>query len=67
MLKIKGVNIVFFLYDWSGWWVKLEFFNLLYFVFGNEDIFYIDIDSVVVGDIIFLIIMKKIILFNDFF
>lgn len=58
-LKIKGVNTAPLLYDWPGWWAKLELFNPLHPVLGNEDILYIDIDSVVVGDITPLTTMKK--------
>ncbi|EBO6079914.1 hypothetical protein GAL64_22910, partial [Salmonella enterica subsp. enterica serovar Enteritidis] len=29
-LKIKGVNTAPLLYDWPGWWAKLELFNPLH-------------------------------------
>ncbi len=45
-LKIKGVNTAPLLYDWQmvG---KTRTFNPLHPVLGNEDILYIDIDSVI--------------------
>lgn len=64
--KIEGVNTAPLLYDWPGWWAKLELFNPLHPVIGSEDILYIDIDSVIVGDINPLTTMKKITLLNDF-
>lgn len=65
-IKIKDVNTTPLLYNWPGWWAKLELFNPEHPVLGSKDLLYIDIDSVIVGDITPLTKMKKITLLNDF-
>lgn len=49
-IKIDGVEIIPLEYNWPGWWSKMELFNPDG-ICGNEDIFYLDLDTVVVGDI----------------
>ncbi|EMU6538943.1 hypothetical protein [Escherichia albertii] len=64
--EIKGVQTAPLLYNWPGWWAKLELFNPEHPILGNEDILYIDIDTVIVGDITHFTKMKKVTLLNDF-
>lgn len=48
---IEGVETAPLLYNWPGWWAKMELFNPNHPVIGKEDLFYIDIDTVITGDL----------------
>lgn len=47
--SIDGVNTAPLLFDWPGWWSKMELFNPNHPVIGNHDILYFDIDVVITG------------------
>lgn len=47
---IEGVATLPFSEDWPGWWSKMELFNPNG-PLGSEDLFYIDLDTRIVGDI----------------
>lgn len=48
---IDGVKTAPLLYDFPGWWSKLELFNPNHPVLGKQDLLYFDIDVVVTGDL----------------
>lgn len=48
---IDGVETVPLIYDWPGWWSKIELFNPDHPVIGNQDLLYFDIDIVVTGSL----------------
>lgn len=48
---IPGVNTTPLLYNWPGWWSKLELFNPDHPVLGAQDLLYFDLDVVVTGDL----------------
>lgn len=47
----KGINTTPLGYNYPTWWAKINLFNPDHPVLGKEDIFYIDIDTLIVGDI----------------
>ncbi|MGV8925717.1 MAG: hypothetical protein ACOH2G_08580 [Ewingella sp.] len=49
--QIEGVNTVPLLYDWPGWWSKIEAFNPDRADIGNQDILLLDLDTVITGDL----------------
>lgn len=49
--SIPGVTTAPLLYNWPGWWSKLELFNPDHPVIGDQDLLYFDIDVVVTGNI----------------
>jgi hypothetical protein len=53
-ISIPGVQTYKLKYDWPGWWSKLELFNNCGPV-GDEDLLYIDIDTLITGDLTELI------------
>ncbi|EFO2868674.1 hypothetical protein IH240_004512, partial [Escherichia coli] len=48
---IEGVETAPLFYNWPGWWAKMELFNPDHPVIGKEDLFYLDIDTVITGDL----------------
>lgn len=48
---IDGVNTAPLLYDWPGWWSKIEAFNPDRADIGNQDILLLDLDTVVTGNL----------------
>jgi len=46
-VKIDGVECINLLHDWPKWWGKLELFR----VFTDKEVLYLDLDTVVIGDI----------------
>ncbi|ELM1462755.1 hypothetical protein GBC03_12590 [Citrobacter telavivensis] len=48
---IEGVETAPLLYNWPGWWSKIELFNPDHPVIGNQDLLYFDIDVVVTGNL----------------
>lgn len=63
---IPGVETAPLLYDWPGWWAKIELFNPNHPIIGKEDILYFDIDTVITGDISELAKVKNFTMLNDF-
>jgi len=63
-IEIPGVNTIPFKYNWPGWWSKIEIFNPEAI---DDDIFYLDLDTVIVGDITKLLANKKMAMLADFF
>ncbi|WP_213322543.1 hypothetical protein [Klebsiella aerogenes] len=63
---ISGVNTVPLLHGLPGWWSKLELFNPEHPDIGQEDLLYIDIDTVVTGDISPLFELDKMTMLSDF-
>lgn len=49
--NIEGVKTAPLLYNWPGWWSKIELFNPEHPIIGNRDLLYFDIDIVVTGDL----------------
>ncbi len=52
--------------DWPGWWSKLELFNPEHPDIGSSDLLYIDIDTVITGDIRPLCNLDKFSMLSDF-
>lgn len=65
--RISGVSTVPLLYDWPGWWAKIELFNPEHPIIGDDDIFYIDIDTVIWNDIRELFTVKQFTMLSDFY
>lgn len=63
-LTIPGVNTIKLTEDLPGWWSKIEMFNPDSVA---EDIFYLDLDVVVVGDISDILANKQLTMLSDFF
>lgn len=64
--KINGVDTAKLLYNYPGWWSKLELFNPHHPVIGQKDLLYIDIDSVITGDLSDILKTKKFTMLTDF-
>lgn len=63
---IKGVNTAPLLYNWPGWWSKIELFNPEHPVLGKEDILYMDLDTVITGDISDFLKVEGLTMLSDF-
>jgi hypothetical protein len=63
---IPGVNTIPLLHDWPGWWSKLELFNPEHPDIGKEDLLYIDIDTVITGDVSTLCHLQEMTMLSDF-
>ncbi|AFJ47910.1 hypothetical protein [Shimwellia blattae] len=64
--EIPGVPTAPLLYDWPGWWAKLELFNPDHPQIGHEDLLYIDIDTVITGPLDDFTALKNITMLTDF-
>lgn len=62
-VPIPGVQTVTMLHDWPGWWCKMELFRPD--IYG--DLFYLDLDTVVVGDIERLASAGQTTMLSDFY
>lgn len=51
------------LFDWPGWWSKLELFRPDI----EDDILYFDLDTVIVGDLTDIVSVKKLTMLSDFY
>jgi hypothetical protein len=49
-MAVPGVEVIPLLHDWPGWWSKIELFRPGVFP-SAERIFYLDLDSIVTGDL----------------
>lgn len=65
-INIPNVETVQLKYDWPGWWAKMELFDPTSEI-GNEDILYLDLDTVIVGDISSFCTKRDFTALNDFF
>ncbi|MBJ3814630.1 hypothetical protein F9C28_06745 [Shimwellia pseudoproteus] len=63
---IPGVETAPLLYNWPGWWAKLELFNPQHPVIGAQDLLYIDIDTVITGDLGGLNGLSRMTMLTDF-
>lgn len=63
-LSIPGVKTIKLTNDLPGWWSKIEIFDPEKI---DDDIFYLDLDVVVVGDISDIIKNEKLTMLSDFF
>lgn len=48
VVNIDGVETIPLLHNWPGWWSKIELFRF-------EDVFYLDLDTVVLNDIRYML------------
>ena len=62
-VAIPGVQTITMLHDWPGWWCKMELFRPD--IYG--DLFYLDLDTVVVGDIERLAAAGRTTMLSDFY
>ncbi|EXF45268.1 hypothetical protein BAY1663_02347 [Pseudomonas sp. BAY1663] len=62
-VPIPGVQTITMLHDWQGWWCKMELFRPD--IYG--DMFYLDLDTVVVGDIERLASAGRTTMLSDFY
>ncbi len=60
---IDGVPIIPMLHDWPGWWCKMELFRPD--IYG--DLFYLDLDTVVLGDIGAMASVGQTVMLDDFY
>ncbi len=65
--SIDGVDTLKMETPWEGWWSKLNLFNPDHPLIGDQDIFYLDIDSVICGDITPLFNQKTFTALTDFY
>ncbi len=63
-LDIPGINTIKLTTDYPGWWSKIELFDPEKI---QDDIFYIDLDVVIVGDITELLEHRELTMLEDFF
>jgi hypothetical protein len=63
-IAIPGVETIPFKYDWPGWWSKIEIFNPNAI---DDAVFYLDLDTVIVGDITDILRNKHTALCADFY
>lgn len=61
---IKGVNVIPLKEQWAGWWSKIELFNPEQ---CSEDIFFLDLDTVITGDITELLAENRLSILSDFY
>lgn len=61
--KIPGVRTIPLKYNWPNWWAKLELFRPDI----KDDIFYLDIDTVITGDISELLADEQLTMLSDFY
>ena len=64
--EIKGVEVIPLKHDWPGWWAKMELFNPDNDL-GQEDILYMDLDTVIVEDIAPFCIKREFTMLSDFY
>lgn len=60
---IPGIKTIPLKENWPGWWAKLELFRPDI----QEDIFFLDLDTVITGDISVLLAEKRMMMLNDFY
>ncbi|TKI04674.1 hypothetical protein [Martelella alba] len=63
-VAIKGVETLPLTTNFPGWWSKLELFNPEKI---DDDIFYLDLDVVIVGDITDILENEKLTMLSDFY
>lgn len=66
-VKIEGVRTLPLRYNWPSWFSKLNLFNPDDPNIGKEDIFYIDIDTVITGDLQPFFNQKRFTALTDFY
>ncbi len=64
---IAGVTTAPLVYNYPSWWSKLEIFNPDHPVLGSKDIFLMDIDTVVTGDLSPFLQEKSFTTLTDFY
>lgn len=62
-IDIPGVKTIPLRHNWPGWWAKLELFRPDI----HDDIFFLDLDTVITGDISTLLAEKRLMMLNDFY
>lgn len=60
---IPGIKTIPLKENWPGWWAKLELFRPDI----DEDIFYLDLDTVITGDITILLSERRLMMLSDFY
>lgn len=63
-IDIPGVKTIKLTTDYPGWWSKIELFDPSKI---QDDIFYIDLDVVIVGDISHILEHRELTMLEDFF
>ena len=63
-IKIEGIKTIPLTTNYPGWWAKIELFDPSKIL---DDIFYLDLDTVIVGDITELLENRKLTMLSDFF
>jgi hypothetical protein len=48
-MEVPGIETIPLIHGWPGWWSKIELFRPE--LFGNRSVLYLDLDTVVVGDL----------------
>lgn len=64
---IDGVRTVPLLYDWPGWWSKIEAFNPDRADIGGQDILLLDLDTVVTGNLSSFLEPRQFTALTDFY
>lgn len=62
-VDVPDVQTIPLQHDWPGWWSKMELFRPDIM----DDIFFIDLDTVIVGDITELLSEKRLAVLSDFY
>lgn len=66
-VEIPGITTLPLMGNWPGWWSKLEIFNPDLPGIGDQDLLYLDLDTVITGDITPLLEVKTFIAATDFY
>ena len=64
---VAGVDTLPLTGNWPGWWSKLEIFNPELPTIGDQDLLFLDLDTVIVGDISPLLEVQKFTALTDFY
>ncbi|HBZ15006.1 hypothetical protein [Candidatus Pantoea floridensis] len=62
-VNIEGIETIPLQYDWPGWWAKMELFRPDI----PDDIFYLDLDTVITGDITGMLSVHRPMMLKDFY
>lgn len=62
-VPIPGINVIKLRENWPGWWAKIELFRPDI----KEDLFFLDLDTVITGDISGILAHERFTMLRDFF
>lgn len=66
-VEVPTIRTISLIGKWPGWWSKIEVFNPYLPIIGDEDLLYIDLDTVIVDDISPLLELREFTALTDFY